>query len=181
MGGDFVLSQKPGTNLNAGFGTAIPPSNLDIFLIHMQIQDVFFITPCFEILSQFIEKECGPDGIVNWDGDEAHRKFRKDIQTIYDWWHNSQKDYKEVEEILWAEHKKHEPTSWFSPIKNEDGTPKMGTYTQLYTMDLQFEKEESRDIHDTLMKATNKLENMYEEDINRRLHQLVDLRMGMWT
>ena len=53
----------------------------------------------FEILCQFIEKECSPGGI-DWDHDERHIAVRKEMQDLYDWWINCHKNTTEYKYLL---------------------------------------------------------------------------------
>jgi hypothetical protein len=66
----------------------------------------------FEILSRFIEKECGEDGVKDWYDEEwggkivvnGEAKFvRDEMQELYDWWHlyyNSGVMEKEKDDLL---------------------------------------------------------------------------------
>ncbi len=133
----------------------------------------------FEILSQFIERECSP-GHVQWYGDYPHivmvdgveKNVMDEMKDLYFWWHTVwQKERPEVDEILWAEVEKHSYTSLFTPIEDTD----------LLKFDQQFETEEDEAINHTCMMALNKLDTIMEEALNKRLHRLVNVIPYMWT
>ncbi len=133
----------------------------------------------FEILSQFLEQECYP-GHVQWYGDNPHlimvdgvkTNVMDEMKSLYRWWHTVwQKERPEVDEILWAEVEKHPSTSLFTPIEG----------TTLSKFDRQFETEGDEAIHHTCMTALNKLDDIMEEALNKRLHRLVNVIPYMWT
>ena len=78
----------------------------------------------FEILSQFIERECSPE-IVDWEASghtvEVHGKMvnvRQEMQELYDWWHKYyNKERLENEDKLWDKISKYVPKIEFIPIE----------------------------------------------------------------
>jgi hypothetical protein len=94
----------------------------------------------FEILSQFIEKECSP-GNVDWDATEHHKAARKEMQELYDWWNNYyNKQYEVDSEAIWKEIEKHNPVVDWVPMNDEydEWCPQWATEDdkQAYLMDL---------------------------------------------
>jgi len=133
----------------------------------------------FEILSQFLEQECSP-GHVEWYGDYPHivqvgdvkKNVMDEMKDLYHWWHTVwQKERPEVDEILWAEVEKHPSTSLFTPIEG----------TNLSKFDRQFETEEDEAINHTCMMALNKLDDIMDAELNKRLHRLINVIPYMWT
>ena len=129
----------------------------------------------FEILSQFIEKECSP-GYIEWYGEYGHKindKYvRDEMQDLYDWWHQVyNKEYHEVSKMLWAEAEKHEPHPYWVPIEGLD----------LYEWDPQFKTEEDAQLYRQGLNALNKLDRRMDQDLQERLHRLVDIIPYLWT
>lgn len=133
----------------------------------------------FELLSQFLEKECSP-GIVDWDATPDHKQAMRDMRKLYDWWHITyQKVYPEVENILWEEAEKHYPTTHWEPCNDKILTCKYGEGLQTYSP--KFKTKEDKEIYNQNLKAINKLERKHWDDLQKRLHQLIDLREYFWT
>ncbi|MCK9458443.1 MAG: hypothetical protein M0R80_02220 [Proteobacteria bacterium] len=155
----------------------------------------------FEILSQFIEQECSP-GHVDWEASDHKIRVVKDdsidpgsglpldpgkmvnvrdeMQELYDWWHNVyMKEYKEVEEILWAEARKHEPIDRWE----EDDDKKMaGLYGEtLYKWEQNFKTTEDEEIYHDCLMALNKLEANQHKALLARMHRIVNLTGYLWT
>lgn len=134
----------------------------------------------FELLSRFIEQECSP-GHVEWYGEWGHKvtvdgeeKYvRDEMQGLYDWWHTVWNgEWREVEDILWAEAHKHNPVSEFEPIEGQEG---MVAWHQTFATD------DDRDIYKLCVGGTSKLDRMMEAELQRRLHRLVNLIPYLWT
>ena len=140
----------------------------------------------FEILSQFIEQECSP-GHVDWEasghmvevsGNEIN--VRDEMQELYDWWHNVyMKEYKEVEEILWAEARKHEPIDRW---EEDDDKEMAGLYGEtLYKWEQDFKTTEDEEIYHDCLMALNKLEANQHKALLERMHRIVNLTSYLWT
>ena len=133
----------------------------------------------FEILSQFIERECSPSDI-EWYGEYGRKitingeeKYvRDEMQDLYNWWHyvgNQALD--QVRDILWSEALKHRPHTNSIPIEDTD----------LYEQRLQFATEEDAICYYQYLDALYKLDARMEEDLQERLHRLVNLIPYLWT
>ncbi len=125
----------------------------------------------FEVLSEFIEKECSP-GIVDWEKSahsvEVNGKLvnvRDEMQSLYDWWHIYRKEYEEVNDIIWRRREK-----ILERAKNPDAF-----------IDLEFDSEEDAALEHTYMMASIKLDELYEQALTDRLHRIVKIRRYMWT
>lgn len=146
-------------------------------------RDNILLHICFEILCQFIEKECSP-GNIDWNYDKEHRDIMKEMLSLYNWWidcHTGRpNDYyglldKQFDELFqiydyWIKYNggpiKH------IPLKNKDN--------KVYAYEIVGEyKDEER--HQEYVLARQKLEEMHEEFINSQLKRLIDLRKWMWT
>jgi len=140
-------------------------------------RDTLLAHMMFEILSDFIEKECSP-GHVEWYGEHGHKievageeKYvRDEMQDLYDWWHVvCQTEYPEVDDLLWAEANKHRPTR---NLRQEG---------EFSVWDPQFPIEEDKELWNNCVRATSKLEQMRVTDLQRRLHRLINVMPYMWT
>jgi hypothetical protein len=49
-------------------------------------KDVVMLHACFQLLTDCIEKENLLTGNTDWNADEEHKKARKDIEELYQWW-----------------------------------------------------------------------------------------------
>ena len=129
----------------------------------------------FEILCNFIEKECSP-GHIEWYGEHGHKvgdKYAMDeMLELVDWWKNVyNKEYREVADMLWRECEKHPSIQDFHPIEDSDN----------YLWDPTFETEEDEEIHDKCLKAANKLDRMMAKALEDRLYRIIPLLPSMWT
>ncbi len=144
----------------------------------------------FEILSDFVENECSP-GIVEWYGEfgnkiEVNGKevyARDEMQELYDWWHEIyRKEYKEVNEMLWAEAHKHSPIDWDEEIEPDDEAHEVFPNAKvLYEWKQEFKTEEDDEIYTRCLNGLNKLEKMQDEELEENMQRLVKLRMYLWT
>ena len=123
----------------------------------------------FEILSQFIEKECSP-GTVDWDYDEWHRTARKEMQELYDWWHFIyNKQYSAICDRLWKKAEKHSPvTSWIERDDFDEYCPQWAT-----PMD---EK-----LYRLYLDAVRRLEDRMDKQLEGNLHRIIEIMPYLWT
>jgi hypothetical protein len=129
----------------------------------------------FEILGQFIERECSP-GIVEWYGESGDKisvdgkeKFvRDEMQELWDWWCNDYlKGYPAREEAIWREIERIQAESL---VDRE----------QWRSFDPQYKTTEAEAV-ESLFSQLNALEAEAEDELARRLHRLVAVRQAMWT
>lgn len=112
----------------------------------------------FEVLSQFIEKECSP-GMVDWqksghsvivDGKEVN--VRDEMQDLYDWWHQIyNKEYPERMKQIYAE-SEHEEWPPNKPITEDFWT-----------------------------RRASRLETKMENELMTRMIRLCKVQPYMWT
>lgn len=134
----------------------------------------------FEILSDFVEKECSP-GYVDWYHEYAHKVnidgkevfVRDEIQHLYDWWHTTYlKEYAKIEENLWDLYGKYTP-----PI--EKCFVPEGEY---YILDMSHGlSEEDNKKRKMVLESIEKFEIFVEEEIQEKLHRIINVRLSMWT
>ena len=119
----------------------------------------------FELLSKFIEGEADQ---IEWYGEYPHmvddKNVRDIMQDLYDWWHNQL--HEAVADILYKEMKKHTPISVFN---DEDW------------FDPKYKTPEDKVIYKRLSNALNKLEVLYDNDLEIRMIQLVKIRRYLWS
>lgn len=48
--------------------------------------DTRMFTAAFDLLSEFVEHERGPNQHVDWDAEEPHRSAWKEMNELYEWW-----------------------------------------------------------------------------------------------
>lgn len=142
----------------------------------------------FEILSRFIEEECSP-GHVEWYGEWGHKitvdgqeKYvRDEMQHLYDWWHQVyNKEYEEVNDILWKEIYKHPSTRDTIPVDADDNEVEEDD-AEWFRWEPEFPTEEDKEIHDCCLHAVNKLERMQDAKLQEMMHRLVNLTPYLWT
>lgn len=140
----------------------------------------------FEILSQFIEKECSP-GHVDWEGSghvvvvngEA-KNVRQEMQDIYDWWHVGRLDYEGAEEVLWKEIEAHPARREFIPL-GKDFKECEEKDACVYEWVSEFEREEDEQVNKRCFLALSKLEKMYDEKLQEMMVRLVKVSPYMWA
>jgi hypothetical protein len=125
----------------------------------------------FEILGQFLEQECSP-GHIEWYGEYGHKvtvngveKYvRDEMQDLWDWWC---KDYivgiPAREDAIHAE------------IEKYDGESNGPWYCREYA-----NLETAARVKELYRELTT-LETSMHEELQARLHRLVDVRGCMWT
>jgi len=135
----------------------------------------------FEILSQFIEGECGPDGHVEWYGENAHmitvageeKYVRDEMQELYDWWHKKyNKRYEELAEYIHEEREKLDLISHFQDIPDRPGICQWKP-TYGIPEDAQRAKE--------LSEWYSFYDIAVENSLKRHMHRLVAIYRSMWT
>jgi hypothetical protein len=142
----------------------------------------------FEVLSDFVEGECSP-GHIDWESsghtvmvNGVEKNVRVEMQDLYDWWHQVyQTEYQEVEDLLWAEANKHPPDDkQFIPINVDDEVVDEDD-ADFFRWEQNFATPEDEEVHRICVRATNKLEQLRDEDLQKRMHRLVDLMPYLWT
>ena len=134
----------------------------------------------FEVLSEFIEKECSP-GHIEWYGEHGHKieingkmKYvRDEMQDLYNWWHDVYNSaYNEIEEDLWSKIEEVCPENTFLPV---DYNP------HILKWELTFKNDGDEIIYEDLMRQLAKLEQNKEKKLDEMSHRLINIRQYLWT
>ena len=161
----------------------------------------------FEILSQFIEKECNP-GIVDWYYEGGHKilvdgemkNVRDEMQDLYDWWQSCNKDVKEsiyekdnvgCDKITPSDYKslldptfnEYHELLWnlckSEEIKRQD-IPILNKEGKVYAYKWHTEYKDEEKYREYLFAAVE-VEKRHSEYVNNMLKRLVNCREYMWT
>jgi hypothetical protein len=150
----------------------------------------------FEILSNFIEKECGENCFVEWYGDDPHMievsghqvNVRDEMQDLYDWWH---KDYiVNIDNIHdeWHAHRELHVKDVFNPVEDKetlewvesvDGSDE--AFDGLVSWDHEYSSPEAEIENERLFAEARAKETAYLEGLNSRLHRVINIIPYMWT
>jgi hypothetical protein len=135
----------------------------------------------FEVLSQFIERECSP-GIVDWYCESFPHKItvngeekwvRDEMQDIYDWWHNQyNKAYTQQYDQYLEDLGKYGPDELLG-----DAVEKNGKIIG-YELSKDYKDEEK---YDETSKGLRQLENKQREELKEYMHRLVNVVDYLWT
>ena len=129
----------------------------------------------FEILSQFIEKECNQN-YIRWYGEYGHKikgKYVMDeLLDLYNWWHNYyKKEYPQLCNELWNKASVYEPDTIWEDIPGTD----------LFEYQPKWSDESKKAHYTDILNELSELENKTKEDLNKMLHRLVDIIPYLWT
>jgi len=127
-------------------------------------KDEILLHAAFQLLIDFIEQE-KPDKIVDWNANELHRKAWKEIKLLYNWW---KKERPARKSPLDDNRLKHPPFK-LEKIPGSD-LSKM----------IEPDKKKYGSYYRALQKHW-KLEEKWEEEDQRNLHRLIDIRKFLWT
>ena len=143
----------------------------------------------FEILSKFIEKECGEDCFVEWYGDEPHMievdgkqvNVRDEMQDLYDWWHQ---DYlRNIDHIHdeWHEHRKLHVYNVFTRLTDQTLDWADPDYDELEEGGTQYSSPEAEIENNRIFAEATARKSAYEAELNSRLHRIINIIPYMWT
>lgn len=127
-------------------------SDRDSVLVHAMMQ----------ILKDFVKKE-KPDSIINWDSDPEHRQARDKMDEILNWWENSYLIFDEFEGL---EFDKIDWEDRFYPKKPGSNFVEMKPSS-----------ENDRKCY----KIAHSRELDMEQELEKKLRELLDVRKYMWT
>lgn len=156
----------------------------------------------FEILSDFIEGECGEDCHVQWYADESDEEsgwvphtvevdgkqvnVRDEMQDLYDWWH---KDYLvNIDHIHddWHKHREEHAKDIFTRADQDtkdwvDEIDPDADDEDIFEFGTKYSSPEAQVENERLFKEANERENHYREELNLRLHRVINIIPYMWT
>jgi hypothetical protein len=127
-------------------------------------KDEVLLHAAFQLLIDFIEQE-KPDRIVDWNGDELHRKAWKEIKSLYNWW----KKERPARKSPLDDNRLKYPPLKLEKIPGSDlckmVEPDKKKYANYYRV----------------LREHRKLEEKWEEEDQHNLHRLIDIRKFLWT
>lgn len=118
----------------------------------------------FQLLVDFVEQE-KPDQIVDWNSDPVHKQVWKELRSLYRWWMKTRPARKSP---LDEEGLKKPPMRW----KEIDGTENR----QLVDYD-----KKKYAAYDDALKKHWQLEEKWDEEDQRNLHRMIEIRKFLWT
>lgn len=127
-------------------------------------KDNVLLHAAFQLLTDFVELE-KPDEIVDWSHDVTHRKAWKEIKSLYKWWNETRPARKSPLDKKGLKI----PPMKFKKIPGSDNRewirPDKKKYAEYYRA----------------LKKDQQLEKKCEEEDQRNLHRLIDIRGFLWT
>lgn len=132
----------------------------------------------FEMLCQFLEKECSP-GHIEWYGECGHKvtvdgeeKYVMDeMRELVAWWHEDfNKKYPDTCDAIWCEVEKHLPSTELNPIGGD-----------LLEWNMVFESDEEKRLYQKCTAEITALEVRMKKELEARLHRIIPLIPSMWT
>jgi hypothetical protein len=135
-------------------------------------RDHLLVETMFQILSDFVEKEC-VESIVDWYHEDAHTvkvngvevRAIDEMLALYNWWHlKYKKAYKEIEEGWWDKA--------FALEANDEGD---------WSFETKFKNPKEKELHHFYVRRTMDMEILVEEELQVMLKRLINVRRSMWT
>jgi len=126
-------------------------------------KDEILLHAAFQLLVDFVEKE-DPGRIVNWNSDESHKHAWKEIRELYKWW----KEKRPSRKSPLDDRKLKIPPMKFKKVRGSE-------LSQLVEPD----KKKYAKYYQALKKHW-RLEKKWEEEDQRNLHRLVEIRRFLW-
>ena len=127
-------------------------------------KDHVMLHAAFQVLVDFVEQE-KPDKVVDWNSDPSHKQAWKEIRSLYRWWTQTRPARKSP---LDEKGLKKPPMRW----KKIDGTENQ----QLVDYD-----KKKYAAYDTALKKHWRLEKKWDEEDQRNLHRMIEIRQFLWT
>jgi hypothetical protein len=125
-------------------------------------RDTILLEAAFQVLVDFIEKE-KPGEVIDWDYDEEHKKVWDEIQSLYKWWKEERPA--RIDPVM--DDSLEAPPFEFET--REDGSSVWNPEKEKYAEFWKACEESSR------------LEIIWNEEDQKNLHRLIDIRRHMWT
>ncbi len=127
-------------------------------------RDHIMLHAAFQLLVDFVEQE-KPDTIVDWNHSQEHRHAWKEIRALYKWWTETRPARKSP---LDEKSVKRPPMRWKKVPGSEN-------------RELVFYDKRKYAAYDLALKRHWRLEEMWDEEDQRNLHRLVNIRQFLWT
>jgi hypothetical protein len=144
----------------------------------------------FEILSKFLEKECSPS-IVDWYSEDIPHKINIEgrnrhvidvMWELYTWWHQIyNKYYVKIEDELYALQGEHSPSlsECFFDDEDREGY-KFFDMRQAFNKNNCLTKDDEK-IYYRLVDSMRTFEYFTYEELQEKLHTIIEVRRYMWT
>ena len=127
-------------------------------------KDYIMLHAVFQLLVDFVEHE-KPDQVVDWNSDLEHKHIWKEICSLYRWWTQTRPARRSP---LDEKGLKKPPMKW----KKIQG----GENRQLVGHD-----KNKFPAYDKALKKHWRLEKKWDEENQRNLHRLIEIRQFLWT
>ncbi len=127
-------------------------------------KDEVLLHAAFQILIDFVEQE-KPGKIVDWNADKLHRKAWKEIKSLHRWWRKERSARKSPLDDKKIKH----PPFKLEKIAGSDLRRMVGPDRKKYAN------------YYRALEQHWKLERKWEEEDQRNLHRLIDIRKFLWT
>jgi hypothetical protein len=127
-------------------------------------KDYIILHAVFQILVNFVEQE-SPDKIVDWNSDPEHKHAWKEIRSLYSWWTQTRPSRRSPMDAKGLK----------KPLMKWKKIPGSENY-QLVDYD-----KNKYAAYEAAMKKHWRLEKKWEEEDQRNLHRLIDIRQFLWT
>ncbi len=143
-------------------------------------RDTILAHTMFEILSQFIEKECSTDNI-EWYGEYGskiivngkEKYVRDEMQDIYDWWHKKyNKEYPETEDIWWEKRLQYSPEMKY--VQSE-------VHKNCSTVEFIYKTSDHKYHYQQILQIMNDLDQHIHKELQDYMHRIVNIMDYMWT
>jgi hypothetical protein len=121
----------------------------------------------FEILGQFLERECGPEGIVDWETEPKDAAALAEMRELWRWWTEEYLKYDGYEKFL-------APAPKPKLVREETG----GKGTLVRTV---FEAPEDYGKWESACRQMTEADQAMKTELAARLKRLIDVKDWMWT
>ena len=127
-------------------------------------KDHLMLHAVFQLVVDFVEQE-KPDRIVDWNADPEHKHAWKEIRSLYRWWTKTRPARRSP---LDDKRLKTPPMRW----KKVPGTGNREL--------VDYDKGKYA-AYDAALKKHGRLEKTWDEEDQRNLHRLIEIRQFLWS
>ena len=125
-------------------------------------RDTILSHAMFQILDDFVNKECRKNCPVNWDHNEDSKNARQNMDELLDWWHNT---YLKFDCMEGYDQTKATPDSERF-TKSEHGDYSVWSCNE-------YDKE--------FFAEAGRKEAQMERDLNEKVKEILEMRLYLWT
>jgi len=127
-------------------------------------KDYVLLHAVFQLLVNFVEQE-SPDKIVDWNSDSEHKHAWKEIRSLYRWWTQTRPSRRSPMDVKGLK----KPLMKWKKIPGSENYQLVDYDKNKYTA------------YDAAMKKHWRLEKKWDEEDQRNLHRLIEIRQFLWT